>query len=91
MSVQGTGARLAAGTRFLTSGTHGRGVRRRTARPVPIHPWAFYALAFASLGGPLALAAQGAPGLLVDAGDSAGLATLVSIAVFAVPLWIWPG
>jgi hypothetical protein len=32
---------------------------------------------------------MGAPALLADSGDSAGLATLVSIAVFAVPLWIW--
>jgi hypothetical protein len=32
---------------------------------------------------------MGAPGLLADAGDSAGLATLVSVAVFALPLWIW--
>jgi|GEM_PF-700586 len=84
-----TGARLQAGTRLLTGGTLRRGVRRRVGLPRPIPRLAFYAVAFASFGGPLALAAQGAPSLLADAGDSAGLATAVSIAMFAVPLSIW--
>jgi hypothetical protein len=89
MSVQTTGARFQAGTRLLTGGTLGRGRHGRSAVERPIHRWAFYAVAFASLGGPLALAALGAPSLLADAGGSAGLATVVSIAVFAIPLWIW--
>ncbi|HWE12317.1 MAG TPA: hypothetical protein VG365_02340 [Solirubrobacteraceae bacterium] len=89
MSVQTTGARFQAGTRLLTGGTLRRGARHRAGRPQPIHPWAFYAVAFASLGGPLALAALGAPSLLADAGGSAGLTTVVSIAVFVIPLWIW--
>jgi hypothetical protein len=46
-------------------------------------------VAFASLGGPLALAALGAPSLVADASSSAGLTTVVSIGVFAIPLWIW--
>ena len=89
MSVQTTGVRFEAGPRLLTGGTLRRGARPRLNQPRPIGAWAFYAVSFASFGGPLALAALGAPGLLAHAGDSAGLATLVSIAVFAVPLWIW--
>lgn len=88
MTAQATGARSHAGARPLTGGT-GRDARRRASRTRPIHPWAFYAVAFASFGGPLALAALGAPSLLADASDSAGLATVVSIAVFAIPLSIW--
>jgi hypothetical protein len=37
----------------------------------------------------LALAALAAPGLLVDAGDSAGLAMLAAVVVFTIPLGIW--
>jgi hypothetical protein len=55
----------------------------------PIHRPAFYAVAFASLGGPLALVALGAPSLLASAGESSGFATILALAVFAVPLWIW--
>ena len=55
----------------------------------PIPPGVFYAVAVASFGGPLALAAMGVPGTLADAGDSAGLATGVALAVFGLPLWVW--
>jgi amino acid transporter len=54
-----------------------------------IGPWAFSAVAVASFGGPLALAALSAPGLVADAGDSAGLAMLAAVVVFAMPLAIW--
>jgi hypothetical protein len=56
-------------------------------RPIPAV--AFYAVAFASFGGPLALAAMGAPGVIADAGGSGGLVTVVSLAVFGLPLLIW--
>jgi amino acid transporter len=89
MPVQTTGARTTAGTGVLTGGTLRRAGQHRSDRERLIQPWAFYVVALASFGGPLALAAFGAPGLLADAGDSSALATLVSLAVFAVPLWIW--
>ncbi len=54
-----------------------------------IGPWAFAAVAVASLGGPLALAALQAPGIVADAADSAGLATLVGAVAFLAPLAIW--
>jgi amino acid transporter len=55
----------------------------------PISPWAFAGVAIASFGGPLALAALAAPGLVDDAADSAGLAMLAAAVVFTVPLVIW--
>jgi amino acid transporter len=55
----------------------------------PIGPWAFFGVAIASLGGPLALAALIAPGLVADAADSSGLAILASTVVFGAPLVIW--
>lgn len=89
MSLQATGAGPRAGTGALSDGRPPRRARRHTETQRPIAAGAFYAVAFASLGGPLALAAMGAPGILADAGSSTGLATLISLAVFAVPLWIW--
>jgi hypothetical protein len=89
MAVDTTGARFRAGTGVLTGGTLGRTGRPRQDRERRIHPWAFYGVALASFGGPLAIAAMGAPSVLADAGDSTGLATVISLAVFAVPLWIW--
>ncbi len=50
---------------------------------------AFAGFAVCSFGGPLALAALNAPGLVADAGSSAGLATLAGIVVFIAPLVIW--
>jgi basic amino acid/polyamine antiporter, APA family len=60
----------------------------RDAQP-PLPVWAFMAFAVASFGGPLALAAAGAPGLIGDASDSSGLAVLAGAVVFLVPLAIW--
>ena len=84
----------------LTAGTRPRsGVRaadgigtsigrpRGTARP--IGPWAFFGVAVASFGGPLALAALFAPTILGGASSSAGLATLAAVVVFTAPLAIW--
>jgi hypothetical protein len=45
--------------------------------------------AISSFGGPLALAALGAPGVAADAGDSAGLVMLGALVLFAIPLAIW--
>ncbi|MGN6170115.1 MAG: hypothetical protein ACTHQQ_18380 [Solirubrobacteraceae bacterium] len=42
-----------------------------------------------SFGGPLALAALSAPGLLADAGGSTGLAMVAAVVVFGAPLLIW--
>jgi amino acid transporter len=61
---------------------------RRQGAP-PLRPWAFTAFAVASFGGPLALAAQGAPGLAAGAADSSGLAMLAGAVAFTVPLAIW--
>lgn len=55
----------------------------------PIGTWAFLGVAVASFGGPLALAGLGAPGLVDDASESAGLEMLAAAALFAVPLIIW--
>ena len=55
----------------------------------PLGPWAFAGVAISSFGGPLALAALGAPGLIGDASNSAGLAMLAAVAVFTIPLAIW--
>lgn len=86
MSVQVTGARPRAGTGVLGMGAHGPGGGGGGRQ---LRPWLFYAVALATFGGPLALAAQGAPTLLGSAGGSAGLATLAAVAVFGAPLWIW--
>jgi len=80
------GARARAGTSVLRSGGLPRA--RREAVP-PLHPWAFLGFAVASFGGPLALAASGAPGLAAEAGSSSGLAMLAGAVVFLVPLAIW--
>lgn len=55
----------------------------------PIGKWAFTGVAVASLGGPLALAALNAPGLVAGATSSAGLAMLAAAVAFGLPLWIW--
>jgi hypothetical protein len=55
----------------------------------PIGSWALLGAAVASLGGPLALAAQGVPGVLADASGSAGLVSIAAATVFCVPLLIW--
>jgi amino acid transporter len=55
----------------------------------PIGPWAFAGVAVSSFGGPLALAALNAPGLVTEVSDSAGLAMLAAVVVFALPLGIW--
>jgi amino acid transporter len=55
----------------------------------PIGPWAFTGVAIASFGGPLALAALSAPGVVADASESAGLAMIAALVVFTVPLAIW--
>ncbi|MBV8942993.1 MAG: hypothetical protein JO240_14800, partial [Solirubrobacterales bacterium] len=46
-------------------------------------------MAIASFGGPLALAGLSAPGVVADATDSAGLASLAAALVFIAPLAIW--
>jgi amino acid transporter len=60
---------------------------RDTGRP--IGGWAFAGVAVTSFGGPLALAALYAPGIVADASASAGLAMVAAVVVFAVPLTIW--
>jgi len=46
-------------------------------------------VAVTSFGGPLALAALYAPGIVADATSSAGLAMVAAVVVFAFPLVIW--
>jgi len=86
MKQPSAGARVRAGTgAFNGAGTAVPGPRT-TARP--IGPWAFTAVAVASFGGPLALAALIAPTTVADAGDSAGFAMLAAAVVFVAPLAI---
>jgi amino acid transporter len=88
MTPRSVGARGDAGTdAFDGVVTSASGVRSSPRRP--IGPWAFTGVAITSLGGPLALAALIAPGLVQDATDSAGLAILASLVVFGAPLAIW--
>ena len=49
----------------------------------------FAGVAITSFGGPLALAALYAPGIVAGASASAGLAMVAAVALFAVPLAIW--
>ena len=63
--------------------------RRPLAAGRPIGSWAFTGVAVASFGGPLALAALSAPGLVGGAADSAGLTMLAAAIVFVAPLGIW--
>ncbi len=55
----------------------------------PVGGWGFFGVAVTSFGGPLALAALYAPGIVADATASAGLAMVAAVVVFAVPLVIW--
>jgi amino acid transporter len=64
-----------------------RADRRPDGRPIGL--WAFTGVAVTSFGGPLALAALIAPGIVADASASAGLAMLAAVVVFTVPLVIW--
>ena len=94
MSDTQVGARVRAGTSAVhgvgaVEGVGGASGRSRAPSERPISPWVFALVATASFGGPLALAAAGAPGLVDDAGDSAGLAMLAAAVVFTAPLAIW--
>jgi amino acid transporter len=67
-----------------------QGQRSSPGRPTrAIGPWGFIAVAICSFGGPLALAAQGAPGLIAGASASAALAMVAAFVVFGAPLAIW--
>ena len=79
----------AAGTTVSVDGAGEPSGRARTSTERPIGSWAFAGVAVASFGGPLALAALSAPGLVGDAADSAGLAMLAAAVVFIAPLAIW--
>ena len=71
-----------------TGTTAGRPPRTSGARPASA--WAFAGVAVTSFGGPLALAALYAPGIVAgSASASAGLAMVAALAVFAFPLAIW--
>jgi hypothetical protein len=61
--------------------------RQTTQRPVS--GWAFAGVAVTSFGGPLALAALYAPGIVSGSAASAGLAMVAAVAVFGIPLAIW--
>jgi hypothetical protein len=63
---------------------------RRPAGARPASTWAFAGVAVTSFGGPLALAALYAPGVVAgSASASAGLVMVAAVAVFAFPLAIW--
>jgi hypothetical protein len=89
MSLGSVGARRAAGTGATRAG-EGDPAGASTSTPGrPIGRWGFLAVAVASFGGPLALAALIAPPLIGDASESAGLAMVAAIVVFGAPLAIW--
>ena len=68
-----------------TGTTAGRLPRTSGARPAST--WAFAGVAVTSFGGPLALAALYAPGIVAGSADaSAGLAMVAAAAVFPFPL-----
>jgi len=76
-------------TTFLTRFRGAGADRPRTAGARPVSGWGFTGVAVTSFGGPLALAALYAPGLVAGATASAGLAMVASMVVFAFPLVIW--
>jgi amino acid transporter len=83
------GARGDAGAHAIADSGRDRGdPDDRELRP-PLHRWAFLGFAVASFGGPLALAASGAPSVVGDAAESSGLAMLAGAVAFLVPLGIW--
>jgi hypothetical protein len=88
ISQPSAGARVRAGTDAVNPAGRSTGQVRSELGP-PIGPLAFAGFAVASFGGPLALAALSAPGTLDDAADSAGLAMLAAVVLFAFPLVIW--
>lgn len=71
----------------LTGTTAGRPLRAPGVRPAS--GWAFVGVAVTSFGGPLALTALYAPGIVAGASASAGLAMVAAAVVFALPLGIW--
>lgn len=81
------GARGDAGTGTFRGGSPRGGRPSPAARP--IRPLAFAGVAVASFGGPLALAALSAPGIVGDAADSAGFTMIAAAVVFVMPLAIW--
>jgi hypothetical protein len=76
-------------TTFLTRIRGAGAGRPRTAGARPASGWGFTGVAVTSFGGPLALAALYAPGIVAGATASAGLAMVASMVVFAFPLAIW--
>jgi amino acid transporter len=76
-------------TTFLTRIRGAGAGRPRTAGARPVSGWGFTGVAVTSFGGPLALAALYAPGIVAGATASAGLAMVASMVVFAFPLAIW--
>jgi len=77
-------------TTFLTRIT-GSGADRPpgAAGARPVSGRGFTAVAVTSFGGPLALAALYAPGIVAGASASAGLAMVAAVVVFTFPLAIW--
>jgi amino acid transporter len=75
-------------TTFLTRIT-GTSASRPLQWERPISTWAFVGVAVTAFGGPLALAALYAPGIVEDATSSAGLAMIAAVVVFTLPLVIW--
>ena len=72
-------------TTFLTRIRGAGAGRPRTAGARPVSGWGFTGVAVTSFGGPLALAALYAPGIVAGATASAGLAMVASMVVFAFP------
>lgn len=83
-------ATTAAGGGAASASVDRAGFGASAARPIA--PWQFTAVAVASFGGPLALAALVAPGVITGpATASAGLAMVAAVVVFGGSLAVWLG
>jgi hypothetical protein len=66
-----------------------RGAGATSASARSVGTWGFAGVAFASIGGPLALAGLIVPAVTAGAVSSAGLTTIAAAVVFGAPLAIW--
>ena len=76
-------------TTFLSRITGTRAGRAAGTSERPVGGWAFAGFAITSFGGPLALAALYAPGVVAGVSGAAGLAMLGGVVVFAFPMAVW--
>jgi hypothetical protein len=74
------------GASDTSTGVTDTGRLRLAAQSRPTGQWVLAGVAITSLGGPLALAALYAPGIVAGASSSAGLAMVAAAVAFAIPV-----